>query len=46
MRKIMRDIRSLEALLGVVWTQLTDVRQELMVFCISIGNQDSRRGFQ
>ena len=29
MRKIMTDIRSLEALQGFVWTQLTDVQQEI-----------------
>ncbi|HCG94515.1 MAG TPA: glycoside hydrolase family 2 [Halieaceae bacterium] len=29
MRKIMMDIRSLEALQGFVWTQLTDVQQEI-----------------
>jgi beta-galactosidase/beta-glucuronidase len=29
MRKIMADIRSLEALQGYVWTQLTDVQQEI-----------------
>ena len=28
-RKIMADIRSLEALQGFVWTQLTDVQQEI-----------------
>jgi hypothetical protein len=29
MRTIMTDIRSLEALQGFVWTQLTDVQQEI-----------------
>ena len=29
MRKIMTDIRSLKALQGFVWTQLTDVQQEI-----------------
>ena len=29
MSKIMSDIRSLEALQGFVWTQLTDVQQEV-----------------
>jgi hypothetical protein len=28
-RKIMTDIRSLETLQGFVWTQLTDVQQEI-----------------
>ena len=29
MRKIMTDVRSLEALKGFVWTQLTDIQQEI-----------------
>ena len=29
MHKIMKDVRSLEALQGFVWTQLTDVQQEI-----------------
>ena len=29
MRTIMKDIRSLDALQGFVWTQLTDVQQEI-----------------
>jgi len=29
MRKVMTDIRLLEALQGFVWTQLTDVQQEI-----------------
>ena len=29
MRKIMKEVRSLEALQGFVWTQLTDVQQEI-----------------
>ena len=29
MHRIMKDVRSLEALQGFVWTQLTDVQQEI-----------------